>query len=413
MSDVFQHDHEVLKPLIDRYLEMANHPRQEARKRLWADHYAMRPALSTPFSVYFEGMSGTAWRDVLGGAPLQAHGKVARSIEDQLRKHLWMEAHVDDDTPKWRSVILGCPAATDTGWGVPITYREPGVPDGAHVPVPPFADGADLARLRRPELIPDVAQGERIRDEAAALLDGRLAVHLRYPALASNAFDVVVDLRGMDRVFLDVFDRPDDVHALMDFVTEAVVAHARMREREGWLNVFYEDGGAYVRGLHRIRAFEPLSGPPTIADEWPYISAQTSAGLGPDQFAAFIEPYHDRLARLCNRPTVYYHGCECLDQKMFVIMRMPNLKHFHVSPYTNLDHAIRHLRSDLIIEAHSHPGNVFFAFTDAEVEADVRERLRRVAVRQAGLFLSDIHSVNGRPDRLAHWAACCRRYAGR
>ena len=104
-------------------------------------------------------------------------------------------------------------------------------------------------------------------------------------------------------------------------------------------------------------------------------------------------------------------GCECLDQKMFAIMKLPNLKHFHVSPYTDLDHAIEHLRDDLILEVHCHPGNTFFAFSDKEVEADVRTRMRKIAVRQCGLFLSDIHSINARPERMTHWAACCRKYA--
>jgi len=411
VSDSLANDREILRPLVGRYLAIANDPRQEARKRLWAEHYAERPVPTTPFSVYFEGMSGTAWEDALGPVPLRTAGPLARQIEDQLRKQTWMDEHIDDDAPKWRSVIVNCPVKEDSGWGVALDRVDSGFRDGAQAYVAPFADGIDLSRLRRRVIVPDVEAGERVREEAAELVDGQLAIHLRYPSLGYGSFDTVVQMRGMDRVCMDLFDRPDEIHALMDVVTDAIIVHARMREAEGWLNVFYEDDRRYVRGLHRIRAFRPVAGPPTIADEWPYISAQTSAGLGPEQFEAFVEPYHDRLARLCNRPTVYYHGCERLDEKMFVIMTMPNLKHFHVSPYTDLDHAIEHLRDDLILEVHCHPGNTFFGFSDEEVEADVRERMRKVSVRQCGLFLSDIHSINARPARMAHWAACCRRHA--
>jgi len=373
----------------------------------------MRPVATTPFSVYFEGMSGTAWEDALGPQVLRTTSPVARQIEDQLRKQTWMDEHVEDDTPKWRSVIVNCPVRHRTGWGVALAEIDPHFRDGARGFAAPFADGIDLGQLRRPVIVPDLEAGRRACEEAAELVEGRLAVHLRYPAMGYNAFDVVVRMRGMGRVFTDLFDRPDEIHALMDFVTEAVVAHAKERQAEGWLNVFYEDERTYVRGLHRIRACYPVAGPPTIADEWPYISAQTSAGLGPQQFAQFVQPYHDRMARLCNRPTVYFHGCECLDRKMFVIMKMPNLKHFHVSPYTNLDQALEHLREDLILEVHCHPGDTFFAFSDEEVEADVRDRMRRIAARQCGLFLSDIHSINGRPERMAHWARVGRKYAAK
>jgi len=41
----------------------------------------------------------------------------------------------------------------------------------------------------------------------------------------------------------------------------------------------------------------------------------------------------------------------------------------------------------------------------------VRERMRKLAARHRDLHLSDIHSINGRPERMAHWATCCRRYA--
>ena len=406
-------DRDRLRPIVDRYLAVADDPRQEARKRLWADHYAMRPVPATPFSVYFEGMSSTAWSDALGPDPLTTSTTVARALEDQLVKRLWMDEHVDDDAPKWRSVIVSCPVKEDSGWGVPITYDSPAERDGARKPVPPFADGIDLARLHRRTLIPDIDAGELRRSEAIDLVEGRLTVHLRFPFLPPSTFDTLVLLRGMDRLFMDVFDRPGEIHAMSAVVADSVIDNVRMRETEGWLNVFPEDDGRYRRGPHRVRAFYPTGDAPCFADEWPYFSDQTSAGLGPEQFNAFVLPSHQRMAALCTRPTVYFHGCECLDQKMFGIMRIPSLKHFHVSPYTDLDHAIEHLRDDLIIEAHCHPGNTFFGFTDEQVEADVRDRMRKLAVRQCDLHLSDIHAINGRPERLTHWARCCRRFAGK
>ncbi|MFH0939466.1 MAG: hypothetical protein V1899_09335 [Planctomycetota bacterium] len=74
---------------------------------------------------------------------------------------------------------------------------------------------------------------------------------------------------------------------------------------------------------------------PRLTDEWPYVSAQTSAGLGPKQYADFVHRYNCRLAEIYTSG-VYYHGCECLDQKLPIIATLPNLRRHHVSPWSSV-----------------------------------------------------------------------------
>ena len=152
---------------------------------------------------------------------------------------------------------------------------------------------------------------------------------------------------------------------------------------------------------------------PSLADEWAYVSAQTASGLGPDLYERLVQPSSERLAAPFARRTVYYHGCECLDAKAPIIARLPNLRRFHVSPWSSVAAAVRTFGSSVVLEVHAHPGEVFFGAS----RADMRRSLERLVAEAEGaaidLNLSDIHSVNGRPGLLGVWAEEAREAGAR
>ena len=189
----------------------------------------------------------------------------------------------------------------------------------------------------------------------------------------------------------------------MTFLARSHLEHHKRREREGRINCHRE--GEYARVGFRVHCWQPgPAGEPKLADEWAYVSAQTSSGLGPRQYEELVQPSSEALAAPFAKRTVYYHGCECLDGKIDAIARTPNLRRFHVSPWSSVEVARRKLRGTIVCEVHSNPSEVFFGAT----REDVRRSLRRLVDAGEGmpmdLNLSDIHSVNGRPELLTMWA---------
>ena len=404
-TDDLQHDQGILEPLVDRTLRAAGLPIQEERKRLWADHQALRPTGKIPVCVYYEGIPIPQWEAMLGHKALACRGELARSIEFDLRRTLWMAEHVPDDHIVWPSIVVDAVTTRPEGWGVPLAWEgsRQGVDDPleARRIVAPLADGIRLERLAFSDFEVDAVQ-TRLRAEAAReLAGGRMAVHVRWPDLGHSPFDIAARLCGLENLLMWCAEFPQLVRELMEFLTRNHLEHHRRRERDGMINCHRE--GGFARVGFRVHCWRP--GPPSgLSDEWAYVSAQTSSGLGPRQYQELVQPSNEALAAPFANRTVYYHGCECLDGKIDSIARIPNLRRFHVSPWSSVEAARRKLRGTVVCEVHSNPSEVFFGATRGEMRRGLRALVDAGEGMPMDLNLSDIHSVNGRPELLTAWA---------
>jgi hypothetical protein len=271
---------------------------------------------------------------------------------------------------------------------------------------------------------------------ARELLDDRLPIFFEASQMGESPFEHARRMCGMEALFLGVLDRPGFVHAVMEFVTEGMIAYHREREAAGFVSAEeswrrckvrwdeVSDGrkaGSSLTGAQPGKGRKPLGlgarqpdvgaaggegqgrGGLRLKDVWAYVSAQSAAPLSPKQYEEFIQPYHVRVADIFGK--VYYHGCEDLTAKMDIIARLPNLRRFHVSPWTDLAVAARKLGRRFIIEKHVHSPNVLFAFTPGEVREELRQALDVGRDLVMEIHLSDITTVEGDRERLIRWAA--------
>lgn len=416
MTDI-HHDTAVLKPLVAELLQRAAQPRQDQLKKLWADHQAMRPTGKIPVCVYYEGIPSTQWQVILGdnAAPL-CRTAIGRHIENDLRQRLWIAANVPDDHIVWPTVTVRPAMARNVDWGVAFGLSGSKNPEDARHFTPVFTDGIDVSRLKFADMEVDAAATAAAIEQAHELVGPGVKVFVQYGHLGYCPFDVAVQMRGMDSIMYDVIDCPDKVHAMMEFLTAAHVQHHLNREKRGWINIFPSDDGRYTAFGWRVHsaylADDFHSRMPALRDEWAYVSAQTSSGLGPDMYAQFVQPYNQRLASLFCNKTVYYHGCECLDQKLDVLAGLANLRRFHVSPWSSVPAAAAKFAGKAVLEVHSHPGRVFFGQTQAQMKADLQELIRQASTAQLDLNLSDIHNVNNQPHVLTAWAQAAQEVSG-
>ncbi len=141
---------------------------------------------------------------------------------------------------------------------------------------------------------------------------------------------------------------------------------------------------------------------------WAYISAQSAAVVSPGMFEEFIQPYHERIAEIFGK--VYYHGCEDLTQKAGIISSLPNLRRFHISPWSNVDTILDKLGNKFVDETHVHPTNYLFLHDDERIQQDIRELALKCRDRgvTADINLSDIETINNNPDKLVKWARLAR-----
>lgn len=412
-----QNDTEILRPLVDRLIELSALPEQEIKKKLWADHQALRPVPRMPVCVYYEGIPSQHWKLMLGEDHVRCEDSLARTVEQDLRKRIWMAENVPDDHIVWPSIVVSYPAKHVQGWGVDLGWHSSGAALGAKGYDPPFKDKIDLSRLTTPRVQFDDDAGADLMEKASELVEGRLTVFPRYADISFAPFDVATHMRGMQGLLLDCALAPDDVAGLVDFVAAAQEQHLERREREGRINCHHHPGTRYQQVGFRVHCADVEEGfegrKPLLRDEWVYLSAQTSAGLGPPQYAKLVQPFTERHARYFTDQTVYYHACECLDHKMDVIAGLSNLRRYHVSPWSNLGLAVEKFQGQMVLEAHDHPGETFFCATKDEMRQRIRSLFEQSQGHPMDVNISDIHSFNDDPALLTQWAQLAREESER
>jgi hypothetical protein len=388
----------VLADLAQQVLEVSHSKEHQQRRDLWVQFHALRPPRPL---VHYAMYTGVWEREIAYPERLRHHTGLARLIEVQLRAKLWKAQHIPDDEPLLPTIWLTTPHPPGDArlWGValPVVRTEEW---GAYKPVPPIQEESDLEKLHYPpyEEVPSLKS--KMLEAAMELTGGLLPIKFHSDELHYGPIEWAVRLRGMDNLLYDVIDRPQFVHRLMDFITEGMVRYHRAREAAGAVDA--EASWA----IHMIYDTVPPGKENLLSGCWAYIHAQSAASLSPRMYAEFVHPYNARLATLFGR--VYYHGCEDLSAKAAIIKDLPNLRLFHVSPWTPVEPVVRVLGDRLALEVHSHPTKVLFEYSAQEMREELRQRHEAAKGTVHVLKLCDVETVGNNWQRLRRWAELAR-----
>ena len=378
----------ILTDLVQQACALWASPEQDRRRRLWADHFNGRTTEVPVSCAMFQGSQDLVWQQILPDETFVHKEGMARTLEVHLRHRLWRAEHIPDDTPLDPTFALWGlpPLAPDELWGVPLAFESTGQPGGAYKPVPPLQDPADIAKLRAPSFRVDEMAVARQREQGHDLIGEALPVVARADALHNGPFEWAVRLRGMDNLLLDVYDRPEWLKELMAFLQAAIVRYHREREAAGLVHVPTE------RALHSPWDDCPAGEEGRLAAGWGYLHAQSAASYGPRTYAEFVQPFNVDIARLFGK--VYYHGCEDLTQKVEIIRDLPNLREFHVSPWSQVAPIAEALPEHVSMEVHSHPTNVLFLWGAKEMREELLGLTRGAGDHAFNLKLCDIQTIN-------------------
>lgn len=390
------------KRLMDLALEVdaiAKSPEHQRRRKLWADVMALR---STQPIVNFY-MYRHAWKELHADEMIYREG-LPEFIELQLRVKLAQAREVPDDTPIDPSVYTFpvYPRSRRPLWGLEAQYERDATSHGRRE-LPVIETEADVEKIISPVFEIDEAATTAEIDRASELIGGILPVWPWTDEVGSSPVEPAVSFRGIENLLLDVYDQPQMVHRLMQKITDGIISLHQQREAAG----HYLAGG--VRGhvpYHRV----PAGLEKKVKGGWQYIGAQSAMGFSPQMYAEFVHPYNYRVAQTAG--WVYYHGCEDLSQKCGIIQDLPNLRLFHISPWTPPEPVIQTLGNRFAYEVHSHPAQIVYD----ETLSNVREELKRRCAAAKGtshiLALADVETFAGRFDRIIHWAEMAREAAG-
>jgi len=130
-------------------------------------------------------------------------------------------------------------------------------------------------------------------------------------------------------------------------------------------------------------------------------------GVGPDQFEEYIFPYQAKIAEQYG--LVYYGCCEPVSSRWHVLERIPNLRSVSVSPWANQEVMARELAGQYVYSRKPNPTAVSTAdFDEALIRDDIRHTLEVARGCAVELIMKDVHTLAGKPERLARWVAIAR-----
>ena len=101
----------------------------------------------------------------------------------------------------------------------------------------------------------------------------------------------------------------------------------------------------------------------------------------------------------------YYGCCEPLDIKMGILRRIPNLRKISMSPWVDVERAVRGGRRRLCLLAQAHPGGAGRGRLAAGAGACTtwRDFLEQARGCRIEIIMKDISTVRYQPQRLWEW----------
>lgn len=391
----------LIHELLCETLELEKSKENSARKERWVRHNnrASGGKILTNLHLW-KTADHPVWHEIIPDDAIKSRDPEERFVERQLRHKLFKYKEIDDYDVLLSSIwVAPIMADNEPIFGLSPQMDVPKNETGSKKFLSVIETAADLEKLHKPQHTIDQKNTAdkigRIREICGSLVP----VKTLPPLIGTSPFENVVQFRGMDKVIYDFYDNPDLIHSMMDFFTTCIVEDTQRLEKLYGI----DPESTWDFRVHYDRMEEPGASC-SLKNCWAYLSAQSAGIVSPEMFAEFIQPYHERIAAIFGK--VYYHGCENLTQKASIIGRLPNLRRFHISPWSDVDRILDELGGRFVYETHVHPSNHLFLYDQEKIKKDIRELALKCMDRgvTADINLSDIETIHGDSSRIKMWS---------
>ena len=400
------HDQEILRPLMEWNARTAALPEMAARKELWRRVNDLERGERPPILIYPEG----SLREIDEVLELRCHDEFARYVELMLlRLKFGYENFGDDMVINPYLEIPQMFSLSDYG----VEMRRSQVSgEGSWTPEPPLKDlQTDLGKLHFRELVIDEAETARRMEDCLACGEGILPVHFVTDFFWSVGLTAtVMDLFGLEPFMLAMYDDPDGVHALMNFLMEDAFHLLDELERRRLVTYNSErfqagsGGCAYTSSLPGFT--HPGKKPVTWRDNWGLLESQVTVGISPEMFGEFIAPYQKRLSERFG--LVYCGCCEPVENHFEYVRDYANLRTISVSPWSNVAVCAELYKNDYAMMCKPNPGAVAVDFLEDEIRRNLERILAPTRENSIGIVLKDLHTVSHDLTRYARWSRIAR-----
>jgi len=412
-------EQERVRALASRWAEIATLPVMAERRRQWRALHDLRP--ERPMVLFEVGsIDGYVRED-----ELQCEQPVLRAVEATMLEHLRHFDEVGDDIVFEPYYRLGWDIR-DTGWGVDVVQIPgPTAADGSSIGYTfnfPLRTPEDVARLQPRRFSLDregtLAKRDLLEDTFGDILPVEVGnyEHEGVPNRAGNYYlgltRQIYRFIGNDGLLSWVYESPETIHALMEYMTQDRLRQFGYLESEGLIVPNTDNMLAGPRAYGYCSDLPaPEEAPGTLGDLWCWAESQESTPISPAMFGEFVLPY---LKRVTDRFGLVYYGC-CepqTDRLQLIIEAMPNLRSVSVTPWADFERTAELLGDRYVFSRKPDPVPISGAEPHWErAEADLRRTYQ--AAKRDGcnveLLFRDVYDVGGDRSRLRTWVELARK----
>ncbi len=399
---ISQKDRKTLRDLAARYMTYALSDRNIQNRELWRalNNMHMQKPMVAINQMPWEEL------DVDGSLVCTVEDPYFRSVESNLRMEIYKWEHMPADMVLNSYILLPRPIS-NTGFGIdrrPLDHD----PSGAilsHRFEDQFEEMEDVEKIKTPVIGINRDMEEEIIDAATDIFDGIAPFKMRGITLHSGLWDSITFWKGVENCYIDLIDRPELIHAIMDRFTNAFIAQIEQINALGLYDIHSNICHCSYTFSDSLPTDKCDSDHPTTHDGWTYSMAQLFTSVSPAINEEFEVPYMSKI--FSHFGSVYYGCCERLDDRLNIIDRMPNIRKISCSPWSDRENFAANLPKKYIMSNKPNPSYLAASTFDEDVvRADLRRTIAAAKAHGLGLelLLKDISTVKKDPQRLWRWA---------
>ena len=407
-------EQDILRELARQVAEIAALPIQAERIELWKSVNRLKPTRPL-VAIYPE----RAWQELVPRSCLQCEDPMLQRWEMFFRQTIYHHHFVPDDRPMHDEVLIKWALSeTDCGIDFKILHADGDGPE-AYRWEPPIKTMADMDAAKIPEFSVDRDYTFRRRDRAEELFGDILNVRIwGGQPIWSIGLSQLIMFRGLQQAMLDMYEQPEILHRILEYVQAKQAALMDWLEAEdllglnnGVTKIDYFMGSGHEGYTDELPA-DDFDGHVRWRDMWGLGEMQEFSGVGPDQFWEFSLQY--QLPLLQRFGLVNYGCCEPLDAVYdMLIDNLPKLRRLSItSPYADKQIATEKCQDRFIYSWKPNPTplatpTVYWGW----IENDLRETLTIARGCPLEIIMKSTETFNHDPSRVTRWVETARRLA--
>lgn len=391
-------DKQIIRELAKQYMEIATSEKQQktnARMCATNDLKIVRPPVTIEEIPWYQMNIGDELTCI-------CEDERARGVEETLRRSIYREKHFKSDS-FFEPFLRVTRAFDSTGMGLEAEETILRTDDInniiSHSYKDLLEDEDEFLKMHIPEFTARPDKDEAAMEYFTDLLGDSMPAKLcGNPYIYFMPWDQIARLRGLEPIFIDLYERPEYLHRIISLYAKAEMKMIDFIEANGGFDPTYPELHC-TPGIVSGRATDG-----TAKSAWFRGAAQGFGDVSPEMHKEFdidyILPIAERFAY------TYYGCCEPLDRKVDIIKKIPNLRKVGATPWANIESLAEQLGGDYVMARKPNPAHVAMV-TDPEVIREEIESTVKAAIRYGcpmDIALKDISNVSHRPENLIVWS---------